>query len=128
MFMRCTGSTQNDKSSKPINGRWSNNEHAMFLEALNLYGREWKKVAVHIQTRSCAQVRSHAQKYFKKLEKEEGLGMHGGAAAIHGAHIVLVDPINPGTDPKVKQRKRRQPRPADHSCTKKMKKHETLIK
>ena len=70
MFMRCTGSTQNDKSSKPINGRWSNNEHAMFLEALNLYGREWKKVAVHIQTRSCAQVRSHAQKYFKKLEKE----------------------------------------------------------
>merc|ERR1712232_1569 len=36
---------------------------------LELYGREWKKVAENIPTRSSAQIRSHAQKYFSKMTK-----------------------------------------------------------
>ena len=60
--MRCTGSTSS--SSAPTNGRWSANEHTLFLEALNLYGREWKRVADYIKTRNITQIRSHAQKYF----------------------------------------------------------------
>ena len=32
--------------------------------ALRLYGKEWKKVENHIKTRSGAQIRSHAQKFF----------------------------------------------------------------
>lgn len=45
-------------------------EHELFLRGLRLYGREWKKVAADIRTRSSAQIRSHAQKYFAKLQKE----------------------------------------------------------
>jgi hypothetical protein len=41
------------------------------LEGLKLYGREWKKVAEKISTRTSAQIRNHAQKYFSKLSKEE---------------------------------------------------------
>ena len=51
-------------------GRWSAAEHAAFLQGLALYGREWKRVAADIPTRSASQVRSHAQKYFAKLQKE----------------------------------------------------------
>ncbi len=39
------------------------------MEALRLYGKDWNKVQEFIQTRSSAQTRSHAQKYFNKLCK-----------------------------------------------------------
>ena len=49
-------------------GRWTAEEHDEFLKCLDIYGREWKKVAERITTRTAAQIRSHAQKYFKKIE------------------------------------------------------------
>jgi len=52
-------------------GRWTPPEHAAFLQGLALYGREWKRVSADIPTRSASQVRSHAQKYFAKLQKEQ---------------------------------------------------------
>jgi SHAQKYF class myb-like DNA-binding protein len=52
-------------------GRWTQAEHEAFLEGLNIYGREWKKVALNISTRTSAQIRSHAQKYFAKLSRDE---------------------------------------------------------
>ena len=45
-------------------GRWTEAEHRAFLEGLKQCGREWKKVAMRIPTRTSAQIRSHAQKYF----------------------------------------------------------------
>jgi len=51
-------------------GRWTKEEHRAFLIGLKLYGREWKKVAQRIKTRTSAQIRSHAQKYFAKLSKK----------------------------------------------------------
>jgi SHAQKYF class myb-like DNA-binding protein len=51
-------------------GRWNANEHEAFLQAVQQYGREWKKVAAVIPTRTAAQVRSHAQKYFWKLDNK----------------------------------------------------------
>ncbi len=39
------------------------------MEALEIYGRDWKKVQAHVGTRTTTQARSHAQKYFAKLEK-----------------------------------------------------------
>lgn len=33
------------------------------------YGRDWKKVQAHVGTRTTTQARSHAQKFFAKLEK-----------------------------------------------------------
>lgn len=50
-------------------GRWTEQEHKAFLVGLSRYGREWKLVAQDIPTRTSAQVRSHAQKYFAKLSK-----------------------------------------------------------
>jgi len=51
-------------------GRWTREEHEAFLLGLRTYGREWKKVAQNIKTRTSAQIRSHAQKYFAKLSRE----------------------------------------------------------
>lgn len=56
---------------KASSGRWTREEHEQFLEGLKVYGREWKKVAQRIPTRTSAQIRSHAQKYFAKLAREE---------------------------------------------------------
>lgn len=55
----------------PTSGRWTKEEHEAFLEGLEIYGREWKKVAQRIPTRTSAQIRSHAQKYFAKLSRDE---------------------------------------------------------
>lgn len=35
------------------------------------YGRDWKKVEEIVKTRTGSQVRSHAQKFFNKIQKEE---------------------------------------------------------
>lgn len=50
-------------------GRWTREEHAAFLSALKQYGKEWKKVAAKVKTRTVVQTRTHAQKYFQKLQK-----------------------------------------------------------
>lgn len=38
-----------------------------------MYGKDWKKVESHIKTRSGAQIRSHAQKFFLNVEKTKGM-------------------------------------------------------
>ena len=38
------------------------------------YGKEWKKVAGTVQTRSVVQTRTHAQKFFQKLHKRMAVG------------------------------------------------------
>ncbi len=50
--------------------RWSEDEHARFLDALKLHGRAWRKIEEHIGTKSAVQIRSHAQKFFSKLQRE----------------------------------------------------------
>jgi hypothetical protein len=53
----------------------------MFLHGLRIYGREWKKMAEKIKTRSSSQIRSHAQKYFAKLAKtKQERAMHAAGA------------------------------------------------
>ena len=52
-----------------LTGRWTRKEHDLFLEALKKYGKEWKKVASWVGTRTVVQTRTHAQKYFQKLSK-----------------------------------------------------------
>eukprot|EP01018_Ginkgo_biloba_P014343 Gb_06934 [translate_table: standard] len=55
--------------------RWTEDEHQKFLEALKLYGRAWRHIEEHIGTKSAVQIRSHAQKFFTKLEKEASTGI-----------------------------------------------------
>jgi SHAQKYF class myb-like DNA-binding protein len=52
------------------NGRWAPDEHARFVKALQLFGRNWRKVEKFVGTRKGSQIRSHAQKYFLKLSQE----------------------------------------------------------
>eukprot|EP00826_Nyctotherus_ovalis_P014915 TRINITY_DN1419_c0_g1_i1.p1 TRINITY_DN1419_c0_g1~~TRINITY_DN1419_c0_g1_i1.p1 ORF type:complete len:255 (+),score=56.55 TRINITY_DN1419_c0_g1_i1:45-809(+) len=54
-------------------GRWSEEEHGRFLEAYRLFGKNWKLIQRHIGTRSAAQARSHAQKYFRRLNRIKNL-------------------------------------------------------
>jgi SHAQKYF class myb-like DNA-binding protein len=53
-------------------GRWTKEEHTAFLDGLKLHGREWKKIASMIPTRTVVQIRTHAQKFFQKQAKTEG--------------------------------------------------------
>ena len=56
---------------KPLKrGHWSKEEHSKFVEGIQMYGRDWKKIVEHVGTRSSNQIRSHAQKYFLKIEKK----------------------------------------------------------
>lgn len=60
-----------EKSSQGrTSGRWSKEEHHRFIEGLTKFGKNWKKVEEHIGTRTGAQIRSHAQKFFIRLTKE----------------------------------------------------------
>eukprot|EP00939_MAST-03C_sp_MAST-3C-sp1_P001936 g1936.t1 len=59
-------------SGKKNYGRWHADEHALFLEGLKEYGKEWKKIATRVQTRTLVQIRTHAQKYFLKMFKAQG--------------------------------------------------------
>uniref|UniRef100_A0A0C9S8A2 TSA: Wollemia nobilis Ref_Wollemi_Transcript_11910_4056 transcribed RNA sequence n=1 Tax=Wollemia nobilis TaxID=56998 RepID=A0A0C9S8A2_9CONI len=50
--------------------RWTEEEHQKFLEALKMHGRAWRRIEEHIGTKTAIQIRSHAQKFFSKLERE----------------------------------------------------------
>ncbi|KAL4566965.1 hypothetical protein LXL04_022535 [Taraxacum kok-saghyz] len=70
-----SGEILNIKTRKPYTitkqrERWTEEEHNSFLEALKLYGRAWQRIEEHIGTKTAVQIRSHAQKFFTKLEKE----------------------------------------------------------
>ena len=71
-----TSDAQHDSRTQ---GRWAHKEHEKFIlgnhinnhrKALSMYKRDWKKVETFIGTRSGAQIRSHAQKFFTRIEKE----------------------------------------------------------
>lgn len=67
--------TLTDNDEPDINhGRWSRQEHSLFIEGLVKCGNNWKKVQKNIGSRSSTQARSHAQKFFLTLRKEINKG------------------------------------------------------
>ncbi|MCL7043032.1 hypothetical protein MKW94_002614, partial [Papaver nudicaule] len=71
-------STSSDPSSKKIRKpytitksreSWTDEEHDKFLEALQLFDRDWKKIEDYVGSKTVIQIRSHAQKYFLKVQK-----------------------------------------------------------
>ena len=77
LYTISTEPTTPTKKSKYNYGRWTDEEHGLFLEALLIYGKDWDKIEEHIGTRDAAHARSHAQKFFLKLVKwlEDGEGL-----------------------------------------------------
>ena len=63
---------KNEDNCEANNGRWGKSEHIRFLGGCLQYGNNWKKVETYVRTRTSTQIRSHAQKYLKKLEKKSG--------------------------------------------------------
>jgi SHAQKYF class myb-like DNA-binding protein len=58
-------------------GRWTAEEHRLFLQGLEQHGKGWKKIASLIKSRTVVQIRTHAQKYFQKLAKARQNGDEG---------------------------------------------------
>jgi len=92
----------NDESSnkKPTDGpakamstgRWSADEHKRFLAGLDQFGTgNWKKITDMVGTRSCTQIRTHAQKYFIALQKPQNDVENGGYARKKSKMLVGAD-------------------------------------
>jgi SHAQKYF class myb-like DNA-binding protein len=59
--------------SSPAQAVWSEREHAAFLDALQLYQRDWLQIAAHIgPSKTPAQTRVHANEYLEAAKREGG--------------------------------------------------------
>ncbi|KAI5077685.1 hypothetical protein GOP47_0007509 [Adiantum capillus-veneris] len=76
--------------------RWTEDEHQKFLDALKSHGRAWRRIEEHIGTKTAVQIRSHAQKFFSKLEREASLG---GSLATAGSGEIEIPPPRPKRKP-----------------------------
>ncbi len=91
------GSSTSQKPKGQSSGRWTQEEHQAFLEGLTECGREWKKVALRIPTRTSAQIRSHAQKYFAKLQRDqESSATNVNVGYVHADMSTPLTPAGPG--------------------------------
>jgi SHAQKYF class myb-like DNA-binding protein len=71
-----------EKSTTHNTGAWSAEESSAFILGLEQFGRDWKKISTLVTTRNLTQIRSHAQKYFKKQAKDKLRNQQAMAASL----------------------------------------------
>lgn len=62
--------TVESEEDDTLPGRWTKEEHDKFVDGLKKYGKNWKLIEDFVDTRSGSQIRSHAQKFFSRIEKQ----------------------------------------------------------
>ncbi|GJN01945.1 hypothetical protein PR202_ga19250 [Eleusine coracana subsp. coracana] len=75
--------------------KWTEDEHKLFLESLQLHGRAWRRIQEHIGSKTAVQIRSHAQKFFSKVTRESSGEGNGVAAALQ----IRIPPPRPKRKP-----------------------------
>lgn len=103
-----------DDNEKKQSRYWTQDEHQRFLAAVSAYGpKNYGQISEYVGTRSAKQVRTHAQKYQQKLERDEAKearrrGEHGvnghsvgavAAAAVRAAARTAIHGNVPGAIP-----------------------------
>lgn len=65
-------------SARSRHGTWTRREHALFLEALDMFpAGPWKAIAEHIGSKTPRQAMTHGQKYRQKIQRRQrGLKKH----------------------------------------------------
>jgi len=88
-------------------GRWTEHEHKKFLEAILMYGNEWKSVQKYISSRSSTQARSHAQKFFLRLKKNVKFNEEFGDSSLNnsGLSCNILRPLNSNYAHEIKKSK-----------------------
>ena len=90
------------ENQTPNSGRWTLKEHILFLQALDKYGVKWKKFQKMIKTRTANQIRSHCQKFFKRLKhcKDAELGIDFTSGNINNMNDVInhIKSVNKNSD------------------------------
>ena len=69
LFRTCNYSYFDDSIKNTNEGKWSSEEHIKFIQSFVNYGKKWATIQKSVGTRSCSQVRSHAQKFFFRLKR-----------------------------------------------------------
>ena len=63
---------QKQRNNRHNQGRWTDEEHELFLKGFQICGRDWSRISREfVTTRMRSQVASHAQKYLARLEQEQ---------------------------------------------------------
>lgn len=86
-------------------GRWTAEEHRLFLQGLEQHGKGWKKIASLIKSRTVVQIRTHAQKYFQKLAKARQNGEEGDVPMEGRGGSVSAPPVSSTTAQTTKRRR-----------------------
>jgi len=70
LVLKVLNEVQSNTGKDGSTGRWTDEEHSAFLSAVLEHGKDWKAISKCVKTRTPVQVRTHAQKYVKKMAKE----------------------------------------------------------
>jgi len=82
---------EDKKDIASVTGRWNKEEHDKFIDAIKKYGKDWKQVEQHIESRTGAQIRSHAQKFFNRIIKKYSIEKNEVIDFVHNAYNSNID-------------------------------------